>query len=197
MKTARRLKNNRSKQNRRSRRGGRLFGYATNPIKAIANRTGLRKSRDQIYRENMLVGMAPVRDYQKVVNAKRNSFQQQIENIVSSEMNELKALIPKCKRECMIALQAKDPEAVAFAQTMNTLSLCTACSVPPHQIPICQDVEEKLQIIQAYIDTLKKVTKMYEDDLALLGKGKEDGMTYNDSNHTFSTENTFDSNSSF
>jgi hypothetical protein len=172
-------KRNNKKFSKNNRKGGRVFGYPTNPFKAVANRTGMRKSRDQITKENMIFGMAPVKDYHSIVANKMIPFQENIKTIddlMHDEMNELQGLVPQCVRECLIATQSKDPDSVEFAKKLNPLSLCSICSIPPYEISICQDVEEKRKTIEAYLSVIKELVNKYEDNLALLGKTDEESM---------------------
>jgi hypothetical protein len=169
-------KRNNQKFSKNNRKGGRVFGYPTNPFKAVANRTGMRKSRDQITKENMIFGMAPVKDYQTIIANKMIPFKENIKTIddlMNYEMNELQELVPQCVRECLITTQSKDPDSVEFAKKLNHLSLCSICSIPPYEISICQDVEEKRKTLEAYLNVIKELVNKYEDNLALLGKTDE------------------------
>jgi len=178
MKTARKLHKRKFKNlSKNNRKGGRLFGYPTNPFKAIANRTGVRKSRDQITRENLLFGMAPIKDYDSIVAAKMIPFEEHIETVdrlVTNELDELKELIPQCRRECLIAIESKDPDVVDFSKKMDFLTFCGICSIPPYEISICQDVEAKRKTIEAYINVIKGLLQKYEENLALLRNSKEE-----------------------
>ena len=178
MKNTRKLrKRNNQKFSKNNRKGGRIYGFPTNPFKAIANKTGMRKSKDQITKENLLFGMAPVKDYDSIVAAKMIPFKEHIEpvdRLVTNELNELKELIPQCKRECLIATEHKDPDAINYSKSLNPLTYCSICSVPPYQIQICEDVEAKRKTIEAYLNVIKGLVQKYEDNLALLGNSKEE-----------------------
>lgn len=162
------MRKNTRKFRRHSRRGGFRFG---NPIKGLKNLTGRRLNRNKRTKQELMIGMAPIRDYQTVVNARVQSFQlelQNINNIMQSEMNNLKTLVPACREECIMTMQAADADSVEFARKMNPLTLCSTCAVPPYQIPNCELVEESRKTIEAYLSVLQNMVQSYQNEFAML-----------------------------
>jgi len=164
------------KNSMRKRKGGRLFGLPSNPVKGFLNSTGFRKSRDQITKENLMVGMSPFRNYNAVVEKQLLPFQQQVnklDEMINITVAKLSKLVKDCTRESIVVTEEKYPDQTINTKSMferNPLTFCEVFSAPPYQIKVCEDVVENKKIVEAYLNVLEILVKKHKDNLAALSK---------------------------